>query len=413
MKLLLLICVLCVLCRVGSNVIGIDLASDAFKVAIVQPGTPLEIVTNFQSKRKTPTCIAFYKGERLFGSDATALMGRKPEASFAKLTRMLGRTPDHPLVKEVGSQYFPYKIYTNETSGHTNLLVENDEAYTVEELMAMLLQHLKDIVHNFGGKGIKDCVVTVPAGFTQHEKNALYSAAEIADLKVLSLIEENTAAALHYAIDRTFEQPSNVLYYNMGAGSAQVSIVSYSSTQVKEGGKNKSVGQFEVLGKAWDDSLGGFNFDMKLTDLLATRFNEAWNKKASGKGKDVRDFFRPMTRLRLEASKVKEVLSANNEFPIRAEQLHADTDLVTKVTRADFEAACADLFDRVTQPIEAALRMANLSLSDIHNVEILGGGVRMPRIKRLLEDYFKSSNLTLGQHLNGDEAFALGAAFRA
>jgi hypoxia up-regulated 1 len=357
-------------------------------------------------------CVAFYKNERLFGSDATALMGRKPEVSIAKIFRMLGRGADHPAVKELKSQYFPYNIYQNETTGHTSISVD-DAQYTPEELLAMVLQNVKDMTANFGGKGIKDCVLTVPAGFTQHEREALYTAAEIADLKVLSLIEENTAAALHYGIDRVFDQPSHVLYYNMGAGSTQVSIVTYSSVTTKEAGKNKTVGQFEIVGKAWDDSLGGFYFDMRLTDLLAQRFNDVWSKKPSGQGKDLRDFPRPMTRLRIEANKVKEVLSANNEFPVRAEQLHANVDLVTKVSRADFEAACSDLWDRVTSPIDRALRAANLTIKDLHAVELLGGGVRVPKVKKLLEDYFKAADLPLGQHLNGDEAMALGAAFRA
>lgn len=397
---------------VHSNVIGIDFASDAMKVAIVQPGTPLEIVTNFQSKRKTPTCIAFYKGERMFGSDAYALIGRKPESSFAKVFRMMGRSVDHPLVQEVPKQYFPYTIYKNETTGLTTLKVDETQ-YTPEELVAMMLQHVKDMTHAFGGHNIKDCVITVPASFTQHEREALYTAAEIADLKVLSLIEENTAAALHYGIDRVFEQPQTVLYYNMGAGSVQVSIVHYSSFTGKEGGKNKTIGQFEIVGKAWDSSVGSFQFDLRLADMLAKRFNDVWQKKNSGKGKDVRDFIRPMTRLRLEANKVKEVLSANAEFPIRAEQLHADVDLVTKVTRADFEEACDDLFARLTAPIETALRMANLTVQDINVVELLGGGVRMPKVKKVLDDYFSPANVPLGQHLNGDEAMALGAAFRA
>ena len=111
--------------------------------------------------------------------------------------------------------------------------------------------------------------------------------------------------------------------------------------------------------------------------------------------------------------KVKEVLSANNEYPIKAEQLHADVDLITKVTRTELEEACADLFARITTPIQTALDMANISLSNINAVELLGGGVRVPKVKKLLEDYFKQANIDLGQHMNGDESMALGAAFRA
>lgn len=291
----------------ASNVIGIDLNSDTVKVAIVQPGQALEIVTNFQSKRKTPVAITFYKGERMFGSDSTALMARKPELSFAKLYRTIGRTVEHPHIQELTKQYFPYDIYANETTTATTFKVE-EAFYNSEELVAMMLSHVKEMTASFGGKMIKDCVITVPSSFTQHEREAVYTAAEIADLNVLTLIEENTAAALHYGIDRVFEEPQTVVFYNLGAGSVQVTIATYSSYVVKEAGKNKTIGQFEVIGKAWDSSVGGFNFDIKLAELLADRFNEAWGKKKSGVGKDLKDFVRPMTRLRIEATKVSDLL---------------------------------------------------------------------------------------------------------
>lgn len=147
--------------------------------------------------------------------------------------------------------------------------------------------------------------------------------------------------------------------------------------------------------------------------MLADRFNALWAKKKNYNGEDIRDFIRPMTRLRSEAVKIKEVLSANNEYPIKTEQLHADIDLVTKVTRAELEEASKDLLDRVTLPITQALEMANLKLEDIQAVELLGGGVRMPYVKKVLKEYFEPAKLELGQHLNGDEAMGLGAAFRA
>ena len=417
--LLLVVSIICTILLISSsvygNVIGLDFGSDSMKIAIVKPGSPIEIVSNFQSKRKTPTIISFYRGERLFGSDAYALMGRKPELTFTKFHRMIGRSPEHPLVQEVPkNQYFPYDIYTNETSRAT-LFKQEDTYYTPEELVAMMLQHAKDITAAHGGHAIKDCVITVPSSFTQQERRAMYAAADIADLRVLTLIEENTAAALHYGIDRVFEEPNTVLYYNMGSSHVQVSVVTYSSYLVKEAGKNKTIGNVEVVGKAWDSSLGGFNFDVKLAELLANRFNEAWGKKASGKGKDLKNYPRPMTRLRLEANKVKEVLSANGEYPVKSEQLHEEVDLITKVTRAEFEEACTDLFARLTAPIEKALAMANLTLDNVQAVELLGGGVRMPKVKKILDEYFKKGNekVEVGQHLNGDEAMALGASFRA
>lgn len=369
-------------------------------------------VTNFQSKRKTPTAITFYRGERMFGADSIALMARKPDLTFTRTFRMLGRSVDHPAITEFPKQYFPYVAYTNETTKALTLKQE-ETYYTPEELIGMMLDHARLMTANFGGKKIKDCVITVPSFFTQHERAALFAAAEMADLNVLSLIEENTAAALHYGVDRVFEQPETVVFYNMGAASVQVTVVTYSSYQVKEGGKNKTVGQFEVVGKAWDSSLGGFNFDVALTELLADRFNSAWSKKPSGNGKDLRDFVVPMTKLRIQANKVKEVLSANAEFPVKIEQLHADVDLSTKVSRAEFEEACSDLFARVTDPVTRALAMANVTVADIHSVEILGGAVRIPKLKKELDEYFKDAKAAIGQHMNGDESMALGAAFRA
>merc|ERR1711871_1402881 len=162
----------------------------------------------------------------------------------------------------------------------------------------------------------------------------------------------------------------------------------------------------------WDGNLGGFEFDMVIANMLADKFNEIWAKKKKDSG-DIRDITRPMARLRTEAKKIKEVLSANTEFPFKVEQLHAELDISTKVTRADFEAASKDLTDRLTVPIDKALKMANLTLSDINSVELLGGSVRMPQVKKKLEEYFGAANIEMGQHLNGDEAMALGAAFRA
>ena len=377
------------------------------------------IVTNLQSKRKTPTYITFYRGERMFGADAYALMTRKPDLTFAKLFRMIGKSPNHPHLEELTSHYFPFQFFANETDRITSLKQE-DTYYTPEELLAMMMQHARDITKNYADKDIRDCVLTVPASFSQHERMALYTAAAIADFNVLSLIEENTAAALNFGMDRNFDEPTTVLFYNMGASSVEVSIVTFSSTVVKEAGKNKTVSQFEVVGKAWDTHLGGFSFDIQLAELLADRFNEAWVKKVSKKGKvdvdkkdyDVRKFARPMARLRLEALKLKEILSGNSEFPVKIEQLHADVDLATKVTRAEFEAQCEGLFNRVTDVVAKALDMADMTLQNVSAVELLGGGVRVPKVKQMLDTYFRAGDLELGQHLNGDEAMALGAAFR-
>ena len=142
------------------NVLGIDFGSDSMKVAIVSPGSPLNIVTNLQSKRKTPTAVAFYKGERMFGSDATAISAKKPETTFVKLNRAIGRNVDHPVIQEYKRQFFPYEISANDTTGKT-LFKQEETYYSPEELLAMMMQYAKDITADSGVKGIKDCVLTV------------------------------------------------------------------------------------------------------------------------------------------------------------------------------------------------------------------------------------------------------------
>lgn len=186
-------------------------------------------MTNFQSKRKTPLSLTFYRNERMFGSDSTALMSRKPELTFNKLLRMIGKPHDHASIRVLNEkQYFPNKLMLNETTGQAALQLNEDTLFTPEELVGMMLQHAKDITKDYSnGQSIKDCVITVPSSFTQHERRALYDAAALVDLKILSLIEETTAAALHFAIDRVFEEPNHVLFYNMGAGTTQVYSTCY------------------------------------------------------------------------------------------------------------------------------------------------------------------------------------------
>jgi hypoxia up-regulated 1 len=169
-------------------------------------------------------CINFNKNERMFGADATALMARKPQSTFSKLYRMIGKSIDHPVFKELKEQYYPIDAYTNESTGVTTLKAE-DTSYTPEELLAMMMEYAKDITKTHVGKDIKDCVITVPSSFTQSERRAVYTAADIANLKILSLIDENTAAALQFGMDRIFNEPNNVLFYNMGANSVQVILL--------------------------------------------------------------------------------------------------------------------------------------------------------------------------------------------
>lgn len=285
--------------------------------------------------------------------------------------------------------------------------------FTPEELVAMVLSHAKDITKAYGVEStISDCVLTVPSFFTQHERRALLDAATLADLNVLALIDENTAAGLHFGIDRIDEEKQNIIFYNLGASALQVSVIQYHSYELKEKySKAKKVGSFQVLGKAWDASLGGLAFDARIVDFMADEFNEQWNKKRNdGEKKDVRKFPRPMAKLRIMANKVKHVLSANNDFPIFIDALHDDTNYQSHLSRAKFEEICHDLLERTVIPISNALKAANMTLDDIHGVELIGGGMRVPKIQDAIKEAL-GGKLDLGMHINSDESMALGAAF--
>jgi hypoxia up-regulated 1 len=235
----------------------------------------------------------------------------------------------------------------------------------------------------------------------------------LAELNVLALVNENTAAALHFGIDRIDEKPLNYLFYNMGAGALQVSVVRYLSYPHKatKYAKEKNVGAFEVLGTSWDATLGGSSFDARLVEFMADEFNVVWNEKRKTKGKDVRDYPRAMAKLMIQANKVKHVLSANTDIPVFIDALHDDINYQTHISRAKFEEICHDLLVRAAEPIEKALKMANVTLDELDAVELIGGAMRVPKVQEAVSHALGDGKLELGMHLNSDESMALGAAF--
>ena len=313
--------------------------------------------------------------------------------------------------------HFPLTPKFNETRNGLYIMVDGKTSYTPEELISMVLKHAEEMTIAYGKEkgneitSIQDCVLTVPSFATQAERQAYLDAAALAGFNVLGLIEDNTAAALNFGMDKTFEDPKIYLFYNLGASSLQVSVIKYHVYQVPEGKfskKMKTVGSIEVLGKAWDTTLGGQSFDNRLVDYMADHFNREW-RKARGHEKDVRDEPRAMVKLRLQANKVKHVLSANQEIPVHLDALHDDLSLSMHFTRAQLEELCDDLMDRAVAPVHAAIKMANLTLDEIDEIELIGGGMRIPKVQTDLSTALGGKEL--GLHINSDESMALGAAF--
>ncbi|KAI9910027.1 hypothetical protein PsorP6_011204 [Peronosclerospora sorghi] len=395
---------------VEAVVAGVDLGGEFFKIALVKPGTPFEIVTNVHSKRKTETMVAFDGDERLYGADAATVGVRKPQTAYSQIRRLLGTTLDDPQVKGLlEEEYFPYELVSNSSrDGTITLKHGKDQMFHAEELLAMVFTHARQITDTFAEVPVRDWVVTVPTFFSQAQRQALLDAAEISGVRVLSLINENTAAALQLAVHATYDpkdKPRKILFYNLGSTSLQVSIAEFSSQVVPDGfKKNKTISTFRTISNAWDESLGGAKFDLRLANHLAKEFSEKI-------GEDIRKIPRPMAKIRAQAKKTKTVLSANEEIPVVMQSLYNDVDFFTSMTRTKLEELSSDLFERTLKPVEVVLEKAGLTVTDIDEIELIGGGVRMPKIQQQLSEFFKGKDL--GVHLNGDEAMALGAAFRA
>ncbi|GMF20722.1 unnamed protein product [Phytophthora fragariaefolia] len=395
---------------VDAIVAGVDFGGEFFKVALVKPGTPFEIVTNVHSKRKTESMVAFDGDERLYGADAATVGVRRPQTAYTQIRRLLGTTPSDPQVSALlHEQHLPYTLLPNATRGGTvSLQHAPGRVFHAEELVAMVFAHARQITDTFAEAHVKDWVLTVPAYFSQAQRQALLDAAEISGVRVLSLINENAAAALQLAVHASYDpddKPKRILFYNMGSTSLQVSVAEFSSQVVPDGfKKNKTVSTFQTLSNAWDESLGGAQFDLRLAEHLAQEFSDKI-------GKDIRKVPRPMAKIRAQAKKTKTVLSANEEIPVVMQSLYDDIDFFTSMTRSKLEELSADLFGRTLKPVEVALEKAGLTAADIDEIEIIGGGVRMPKIQQQLTEFFDGKDL--GVHLNGDEAMALGAAFRA
>ncbi|CAG0915624.1 unnamed protein product [Notodromas monacha] len=390
-------------------VMSIDLGSEWMKVAVVSPGMPMEIALNKESKRKTPVAVAFRDGERVFGEDAQNVGSRFPKQAYIYLLDVLGKTPDNPLVQQFLKRFPQYEIVADPETGLAVFRHDENTLYSPEELIAMILNKGREYAQEFvEQKPIKDVVITVPAFFNQAERRAMLRAAELANLKVLQLINDNTAAALNYGIFRRkefTETPQRILFFDMGASSTVATVASYQIAKTKERGFVETNPQVSIIGIGYDRTLGGLEMQLRLRDHLANVFNS--QKKTPN---DVFKNPRSMQKLFKEAGRLKNVLSANSDHVSQVEGLLDEQDFRAPVTRDEFETLCADLFERVAQPLKDAVSSAGLSLEHIDQVILVGAGTRVPKVQEKIHQYVSKE---LGKSLNTDEAAAMGAVYRA
>ncbi|KAM9348297.1 hypoxia up-regulated protein 1 [Symphorus nematophorus] len=387
-------------------VMSVDLGSEWMKMAIVKPGVPMEIVLNKESRRKTPTAVCLKENERLFGDSALGVSVKNPKTVYRHLQSLLGKKHSNLQVGIYQKRFPEHQLQEDPVRGTVIFKNSEEMQYTPEELLGMALNYSCGLAQDFAEQPIKDVVITVPAFFNQAERRAVLQAAQMAGLKVLQLINDNTAVALNYGVFRRKDidnTAKNIMFYDMGAGSTTATIVSYQTVKTKESGTQP---QLQIRGVGFDRGLGGFEMDLRLRDHLAKLFNEQKKSK-----KDVRENHRAMAKLLKEAQRLKTVLSANMDFMAQVEGLIDEIDFKAKVTRTEFEELCADLFQRVPRPVQDALTAAEMKLDEIEQVILVGGSTRVPKVQEVLLKAVGKEEL--GKNINADEAAAMGAVYQA
>ncbi|CEL94101.1 unnamed protein product [Vitrella brassicaformis CCMP3155] len=400
--------------RSKAVVIGLDFGEEFFKVALVKPGKPFEIVLNVHSKRKTPTAVSFHDKTRAFGDDALAHTTKSPHKVFTFTNALLGQNSTEPSVG-LPAAFYAYKLEVDAERGSPRVTLDTDRSFYSEEISAALLGYAKKIAETSAEGSVRDCVITVPCTATQRQRQALIDAATIAGFNVLALVHENTAAAVHHALDvNATEAKKTVLFYNMGSKYTEVSLVHYSGAKSEERGKKKDVPHVQVLGCTIDPTIGGHYGDLAIAQKMADTFKEKHKNDLSSQPKVLRKLLR-------QAVRSKHILSANRKADFYVESLTNDIDFRSALKREEFEKMLEPMFKSIEKPVNEVLQLSSrgnvtYSLKDIDVVELIGGGWRIPRVQEELEKLFKQKGggdkaIELGQHLNGDEAMAMGAAF--
>ncbi|KAK4105751.1 78 kDa glucose-regulated protein [Parathielavia hyrcaniae] len=375
----------------GEPIIGIDLGTTYSCVGVLKGGK-VDIVVNDQGNRITPSYVAFAEnGERLVGDAAKNQYTSNPTNTIFDIKRLLGRSFSDKGV-QADMKHMPFKIVAGQED---NPRVEVDAAggkrqFTPEEISAMVLGKMKDVAEQYLGQTVKHAVVTVPAYFNDKQRQATKDAGTIAGLNIVRVVNEPTAAALAYGIDK-LEGQHTVLVYDLGGGTFDVSVLS-----LEEGG-------FEVLATAGNTRLGGEDFDNRVISHLARTFKKKHQL-------DLIQDPKAMGKLKREAEKAKRTLSSQHSTRIEIESLSHGIDFSETLTRSRFEELNTELFKRTLAPVEQVLKDARKDKADITDIVLVGGSTRIPRIRALVEDFF---GRPVSGGINPDEAVAVGAAIQA
>ncbi|KAK9451703.1 heat shock protein 70 family [Limtongia smithiae] len=369
------------------TVIGIDLGTTYSCVGVMKSGR-VEILANDQGNRITPSYVAFTDEERLVGDAAKNQAAANPINTIFDIKRLIGRKFSDKDV-QADLKHFPFTVKNQDSKPVVEVKVGDEErTFTPEQISGMILGKMKEIAESYLGKKVTHAVVTVPAYFNDAQRQATKDAGTISGLNVLRIVNEPTAAAIAYGLDKG-EGERQIIVYDLGGGTFDVSLLSIES------------GVFEVLATAGDTHLGGEDFDNR----VIKHFTKIFNKKHS---LDITTNPKSIGKLKREVEKAKRTLSSQMSVRIEIEAFHDGIDFSETLTRAKFEELNYDLFKKTLKPVEQVLKDAGLKKTDIDDIVLVGGSTRIPKVQQLLEEYFDGKKASKG--INPDEAVAYGAA---
>ncbi|KAI8815922.1 heat shock protein 70 family [Fimicolochytrium jonesii] len=370
-------------------IIGIDLGTTYSCVGVFKNGK-VEIIANDQGHRITPSYVAFTDDERLVGDAAKNQAPSNPYNTIYDAKRLIGRHFTDKEVKE-DAKHWPFKLVNKDKRPGIEVTVKGEKkVFTAEEVSAMILNKMKDIAEDYLGEKVTRAVVTVPAYFNDAQRQATKDAGVIAGIEIERIVNEPTAAAIAYGLDKKGDQ--HVLVYDLGGGTFDVSLLTIDD------------GVFEVLATSGDTHLGGEDFDNRVIEHLA----KLWKKKT---GKDCHKDPKAMGKLKREVEKAKRILSTGMSTRVEIESFQDGQDFSETLTRAKFEELNMDLFKKTLKPVEKVLKDAGMTKADVHEIVLVGGSTRIPKVQQLLEDFFNGKKVSKG--INPDEAVAYGATVQA
>ena len=372
------------------TVIGIDLGTTYSCVAVMKNGKT-EILANEQGNRITPSYVAFTDDERLIGDAAKNQVAANPQNTIYDIKRLIGlKYNDRSVQKDI--KHLPFNVVNKDGKPAVEVSVKGEKkVFTPEEISGMILGKMKQIAEDYLGTKVTHAVVTVPAYFNDAQRQATKDAGTIAGLNVLRIVNEPTAAAIAYGLDKS-DKEHQIIVYDLGGGTFDVSLLSIEN------------GVFEVQATSGDTHLGGEDFDYRIVRQLI----KAFKKKH---GIDVSDNNKALAKLKREAEKAKRALSSQMSTRIEIDSFVDGIDLSETLTRAKFEELNLDLFKKTLKPVEKVLQDSGLEKKDVDDIVLVGGSTRIPKVQQLLESYFDGKKASKG--INPDEAVAYGAAVQA